>query len=73
MITRIWYQNPINVTKEKYRPILFMNTDTTILIKLLAKVWPKWQSRKSLSSPPPVGTPKLQLITKQLLKIKIEI
>ena len=29
--------------------------------------WPRWQSRKILSTPPPTGTPKLQLFTEELL------
>ena len=29
--------------------------------------WPKWWRRKTLHPPPPMGTPKLQLLTKQLL------
>ena len=32
--------------------------------------WPRWQIRKTLSSPPPMGTPKLQLFTEQLLMRK---
>ena len=33
-------------------------------------VRPRWQSRKTLSSPPPIGTPKLQLFTGKLLTRK---
>lgn len=29
--------------------------------------WPKWWKRKTLSSPPAMGTPKLQLFREQLL------
>ena len=29
-------------------------------------MWPKWQSRKTLNSPPPTSTPKLYLLTEQL-------
>ena len=32
---------------------------------------PRWQSRKTPSSPPPRGTPTLQLFTEQLLMRKI--
>ena len=30
------------------------------------EAWQRWQSRKTLSSPPPTGTSKLQLFTEQL-------
>ena len=32
--------------------------------------WPRWQSRKTLRSPPPTDTPKLQLFIEQLLMRK---
>ena len=36
------------------------------MYKNVQEVGSRWQSRNILSSPPPMGTPKLQLLTEQL-------
>ena len=46
------------------------NKCISILICASIGEWTRWQSRKTLSSPPPMDTPKLELFTEQLLMRK---
>ena len=46
---------------------LNLDPQSATVKKMGKKEWPRWQSKKTLTSPPPTGTTKSQLFTEQLL------